>query len=188
MHHYYHFQSISNLFHSHQSPNSKVLLFIFNTVCPSSILDDMSVVSSCIVLWQMENTPFCYLNLYFIFFEGLSVFCYNKEALNDFFFVATCSQRSKIPFCPHYSRNWTVTSPNFPSPLVFRHSYRNIIDFSWHLQSMSICLVMAVNICFDAALDPAAQGSPHEHRFSKSAGHLLVSMCKNTAVLEGLLM
>jgi len=42
---------------------------------------------------------------------------------------------------------------------------------------MSICLVMAVNICFDAALDPAAQGSPHEPRFSKSADHLLVCAC-----------
>lgn len=114
------------------------------------------------------------------FLEGLSVFWYNKEALNYFFlfFTTSCSQRSKIPFCPHYSRNWTVTSPNFPSPLVFRHSYRNIIDFSWHLQSMSICLVMAVNICFDAALDPAAQGSSHENRFSKSAEHLLVNVQK----------
>lgn len=95
--------------------------------------------------------------------------------------VGTCSQRSEILFCPHCSHNWTITSAIFLSSLVSRHSYRNIIDFSWHLQSMSICLVMAVNICFDAALDPAEQWSPHEPQFSISEEHLLVSVCTNTA-------
>ncbi len=45
---------------------------------------------------------------------------------------------------------------------------------------------MAVNICFDAALDPAEQRSPHETQFSISEEHLLVSVCTNTAFLDGL--
>lgn len=151
------------------------------------------LVSSCIVLWQLENTPFCCFKILFCFVlkvKFVSVFCYITRKLSMILlFVATpFSQRSKIPFWPQYSHNWTVTSTIFLSFLVFRHSYQNIIDFSWHLQSMSICLVMAVNICFDAAQDPAAQWSPHEPCFSKSAEHLLVSMCKNTAVLKALLM
>lgn len=107
---------------------------------------------------------------------------YNKEALSDLVvFRTTCSQRSKILFCSHYSHNWTITSVIILSVLVSRHSYRNVIDFSWHLQSMSICLVMAVNICFDATLDPAAQRLPHEPHSQKVRS---ISLCQCAQILH----
>lgn len=165
-------------------PKQQKLFMYFQSCFPQLFF--LSFISNCIVFFLTDgkHSILLFKHFFSLFWRSdLSLFLWyiTRKFISVGLFIWTpCSQRSKIPFCPHYSCNWTITSTIFLSSSVSRHFYWNIIDFHWHLQSMSICLVMAVNICFDATLAPVEQ-SLHSQNVQS------ISLCQcATADLEGL--